>query len=106
AQTSLEANLSLLPLIFIAVILQVVIPMIAGYGIARAIGITEENTLAILFHTGICNTALSATLAMDHISNLAAVPAVANMVVNLTIGALVANLFEKKRLKLMKQEIN
>lgn len=99
AQPSLEANLSLLPLIFLAVILQVSIPMFLGYYISKLFKIPKENIVAITFHTGICNTALASTLAMEHFSSLAAVPAVANMVVNLTIGAIVAKVFEHKRKK-------
>lgn len=96
AQKSLEENLSVLPLVFFAVFLQVAIPMLAGYVIAKIMKTPEENARSILFHTGICNTALAATLAMEHVNSLAAVPAVANMVVNLTIGAIVASLFENK----------
>lgn len=96
AQSSLKENLSALPLIFLAVLLQVSLPMFAGYFIAKAAKVPEENARAILFHTGICNTALAATLAMEHVSSLAAVPAVANMVVNLTLGALVANFFARR----------
>lgn len=100
AQASLQSNLNLLPLIFLAVSIQVIVPMFAGYLIARLLRLSQQNTIAILFHTGICNTALSATLAMEHISSLAAVPSVANMVVNLTVGALVASIFASKRQKL------
>ena len=96
AQASLQENLSILPLVFLAVFFQVTIPMLAGYFISKALKIPEENNRAILFHTGICNTALAATLAMEHVSSLAAVPAVANMVINLTVGAIVANLFASK----------
>lgn len=92
AQQSLHQHIKLLPLIFVAVFFQVSIPMIAGYWIARYFNIAEPSRRSILFHVGICNTALSSTLAMQHISSVAAVPAVANMVVNLTIGALVANM--------------
>lgn len=96
AQHSLQSNLSMLPIIFVAVLFQVTIPMFAGYFISRWMKVSEENSRAILFHVGICNTALAATLTMEHVSSLAAVPAVANMVVNLTIGAIAANLFAKK----------
>lgn len=99
AQPSLQANMSLLPLIFLAVILQVSIPMLSGYYISKLAKVPKENMVAITFHTGICNTALSATLAMEHFSSLAAVPAVANMVVNLTIGAIVAKVFEHRKNK-------
>src|SRR5690625_381841 len=97
AQPSLQENISLLPLIFVAVVLQVSIPMFSGYYISKLMKVPRVNMVAITFHTGICNTALSATLAMEHFSSLAAVPAVANMVVNLTIGAIVAKIFEKRR---------
>lgn len=97
AQSSLQANLSSLPIIFIAVFFQVSVPMFVGYWIAKWWKVPEQNARAILFHTGICNTALAATLAMEHVSSLAAVPAVANMVVNLTIGAIVANYFASKK---------
>ncbi|MCM3568501.1 bile acid:sodium symporter family protein [Neobacillus mesonae] len=93
AQASLQQQLDQLPLVFAAVFLQVAIPMFAGYGFARFLKVPEVNCRSILFHVGICNTALSSTLAMEHISSVAAVPAVANMVVNLTLGALVANRF-------------
>lgn len=96
AQSSLQENIAVLPMIFVAVFFQVSIPMFAGYFIARRLKVPEENARAILFHTGICNTALAATLAMEHVSSLAAVPAVANMVVNLTIGAIVANFFASR----------
>ncbi|MFD1204835.1 bile acid:sodium symporter family protein [Sporosarcina contaminans] len=96
AQQSLAANIAVLPTIFLAVTLQVCIPMAGGYAVAKALKVREVNARAILFHTGICNTALAATLAMEHVSSLAAVPAVANMVVNLTVGAAVASLFENK----------
>ncbi|WP_342600330.1 bile acid:sodium symporter family protein [Psychrobacillus sp. FSL H8-0483] len=99
AQNSLQTNLSSLPLIFIAVFFQVSIPMLAGYWISKLLKVPEQNARAILFHTGICNTALAATLAMEHVSSLAAVPSVANMVINLTLGAFVANFFSSKKEK-------
>lgn len=99
AQPALLANLNLLPLIFLAVILQVSIPMFLGFYTSKLLKIPKENVIAITFHTGICNTALASTLAVEHFSSLAAVPAVANMIVNLTIGAIVAKVFEKQRNK-------
>jgi len=99
AQPTLQENVSFLPLIFIAVAIQVVVPMIAGYMIARKLlRIEIEHAIAIGFHTGICNTALSATLATEHLTSLAAVPSVANMIVNLTVGAIVAKYFEQNYL--------
>lgn len=96
AQSTLQSNLSSLPIIFIAVFFQVSIPMAAGYWFARLCKVPEQNARAFLFHVGICNTALAATLALEHVSSLAAVPAVVNMVINLTLGAIVANMFAGK----------
>lgn len=93
AQPALQQNIAYLPLIFVAVILQVVIPMFIGFAVIRIFNVSRGKVIAIMFHTGICNTALSATLASEHISALAAVPAVANMIVNLTVGAFVARIF-------------
>lgn len=90
SQTMLEENIHLLPLIGAAVVVQVTVPMWLGYKLAQWLGLKEEECRAILFETGICNTALAALLALDHISAVAAVPAVANMVVNLSVGAFVA----------------
>lgn len=97
AQETLQENLLYLPLIFVAVSLQVIVPMFIGYFVAKVLRINDMYVIAITFHTGICNTALSATLASEHISSIAAVPAVANMIVNLTVGAIVARMFSKRQ---------
>ncbi|WP_096200793.1 bile acid:sodium symporter family protein [Bacillus sp. FJAT-45350] len=82
-----------LPSLFLVVFIQVALPMVLSYLIAKYLCKFPEATCrALLFHVGICNTALSATLAMNHIDPLAAVPSVVNMVINLSLGALVANL--------------
>ncbi|MCZ8539110.1 bile acid:sodium symporter [Psychrobacillus psychrodurans] len=96
AQSSLEENLHLLPLIGFAVLLQVSIPMFGGYYLAKVLKVGEAAARSILFQTGICNTALAATLALEHVSSLAAVPAVVNMVINLTLGAIMSNYFAQK----------
>lgn len=97
AQSSLEENLHLLPLIGFAVFLQVAIPMFGGYYLSKLFNVGEAAARSILFQTGICNTALAATLALEHVSSLAAVPAVVNMVINLTLGAIMSNYFAKKK---------
>lgn len=83
-------------MIFLAVFFQVSIPIFVDYFISKSLKVPEENARAILFHTRICNTAFAATLELEHVSSLAAVPAVANMVVNLTLGAVMANIFARK----------
>lgn len=86
-----------LPLLFVVVFFQVVTPMAAAYYIARLCKVPEASCRAMLFHVGICNTALSATLAIHHIDPLAAVPSVVNMVINLSVGAFVANWLHSKK---------
>ena len=90
SQPLLRDNLSLLPLLIGITVLQIVIPMFLGYFFARVFKFKEEDARAIMYETGLCNTALAAILAMDYISYLAAVPAVINTILNLSIGALIA----------------
>ena len=96
AAAPLKDHLSVLPVVFFAVILQIIIPMGLGYWCARWLKVGEANARSMLFHVGITNTALATTLAIEHISSLAAVPAVVAVVCNLTIGAIVANWWEAK----------
>lgn len=99
AQSMLKTYLHLLPLLFLCVFLQVTIPMIIGYFYGVGIRAAEADRRAIVYEFGICNTALAALLAMDHISPIAAIPAVANMITNTTMGALIAVLWDPARIK-------
>lgn len=96
AQPSLVEHVALLPKIAGVVFLQVSIPMLLGYGLAKVLGVGEAGARSILFQVGICNTALAATLAMAHIGALAAIPAVMNMIINLSLGAFVSNYFSSR----------
>lgn len=98
AQPILAENITLLPLIFLLVFFQVTLPMFGGYILAKWLGFPRGHVIAVTFHVGICNTALSATLATEHISALAAVPSVVTVIVNLTVGAIVAKLFEREEI--------
>jgi BASS family bile acid:Na+ symporter len=97
AQPVLAAHLSLLPMLFFCVFLQVTLPMLLGYLYGFCIRAAEPDRRAIAYQFGICNTALAALLAMQHIDAMAAVPAVANMITNTTLGALIANMWEPLR---------
>jgi len=99
SQEMLQQNLHLLPLLTLAVVLQVTLPMLAGYALARLFRFAEGDCRAIMFETGNCNTALAALLAIDHFSAGTAVPAVANVVANLSIGAFVAMSLAKRSRK-------
>ncbi|PWA05291.1 bile acid transporter [Pueribacillus theae] len=96
SQPLLEDNLSLLPLLIIITMLQILVPMFLGYGMAKVMKFNEADARAILYETGLCNTALAAILAMDYISFLAAVPAVINTILNLSFGALIAIILSNK----------
>ncbi|WP_019122579.1 bile acid:sodium symporter family protein [Brevibacillus massiliensis] len=94
AQAMLKQYVHLLPLLFVCVFLQVTVPMLLGYGYSAALGAPEPDRRSIVYEMGICNTALAALLAIHHISPIAAVPAVANMITNTSVGALIAILWQ------------
>ncbi|UOQ91917.1 bile acid:sodium symporter family protein [Halobacillus shinanisalinarum] len=85
----------LLALIVITVFFQVFIPMVGGYRVALWLGNKKENAIAILFEVGLCNSALAAILALEFFGETAAVPAVINMIFNLSLGAYFSNRFAK-----------
>lgn len=86
----LKENLSFLPLLTLITLFQIVVPMFVGYGVAKLCKFAEADARAVMYEAGLCNTALAAILAMDYISYLAAVPAVINTILNLSIGAAIA----------------
>lgn len=87
----IQENLSLLPLLILATLVQILLPMCLVYVVIKNLGASPSDGRAILFEAGLCNTALAAILAMEHISLLAAVPAVINTVLNLSLGAWMAH---------------
>lgn len=94
--SKVSIHFSLLISIFMVVFIQVLLPMLAGYKIAILLGIRKTNAIAILFEVGLCNSALAAVLALEFFGELAAIPAVINMVINLSLGAFFSNYFAKK----------
>lgn len=97
AQTMLQENLVLLPWLFLCVFLQITVPMVLGYCFGAGFRMPEADRRSVVYEFGICNTALAALLAMEHISPIAAVPAVANMITNTSLGAFIAVLWEPAR---------
>lgn len=95
-KNAIAQELHILPLLFFFVFIQVVLPMIASYFIAKKLSVKEEDARAILFQVGLCNTALAAILAFEFIGELAVVAPIINMVLNLSIGSWLANYFMKK----------
>ncbi|WP_164525457.1 bile acid:sodium symporter family protein [Siminovitchia acidinfaciens] len=90
SQALIKVNLKLLPILILITIAQIILPMIAVFAVSRKLKINPMDSKAILFEAGLCNTALAAILAINHISFLAAVPAVINTVLNLSLGAWIA----------------
>lgn len=89
-----------------AVFIQVLLPMIGGYKIALLLGINRVNAIAILFEVGLCNSALAAILALEVFGEIAAVPAVINMIFNLSLGAYFSNYFSKRTREKKVPELN
>ncbi len=96
AHTMLAQNIRILPMLFICVVIQIILPMILGYVYSTIFKMDEPERRSIVYEFGICNTALAALLAMESIGPIAAVPAVTNMIMNTSLGALIAILWEKK----------
>lgn len=82
--------------ILAVVFIQVLLPMLAGYRIALLIGLKRPVAIAILFEVGLCNSALAAILALEFFGEMAAIPAVLNMIINLSLGAFFSRLLGKK----------
>lgn len=99
SQQLIEKNLAILPLLIIITIVQILLPMVVAYWLAKRFKFQEQDARAILYEAGMCNTAFAAILAIDNISFLAAVPAVINSVLNLTLGAFIAMLLSKQEKK-------
>jgi BASS family bile acid:Na+ symporter len=93
---AITSQMGLLFIIFIASFIQVVLPMGLAYLTAKKIGVGEKDARGILFHAGLCNTALAAILALEFIGELAVIPPIVNMIINLSVGSLIANLFSDK----------
>ncbi|WP_161568240.1 bile acid:sodium symporter family protein [Anaerobacillus alkaliphilus] len=106
AQQAISLHMSLMPLLVFVVLLQVIGSMAAGYYVAKLFRFQEGEARAMLFQTGICNTALAALLAMNYISPLAAIPAVIAVVINLTLGSIMAIIFMKHDIKQKSTDFN
>lgn len=93
---AIVSRIDLMPILVIVTIIQVFLPMLVAYFIAKKAGIAEEDSRAILFQVGLCNTALAAILAFEFIGSLGAIPPIINTIVNLSFGAYIANYFSQK----------
>ncbi|MCM3601234.1 bile acid:sodium symporter [Robertmurraya korlensis] len=95
---SIASELELIPLVVVSTFVQVLLPMVLTYFICKKI-MNEEDTRAAIFQVGLCNTAFAAILAYQFIGELGVIAPILNMMVNLSIGALLANYFSKEEIK-------
>lgn len=87
-----------MPLVLVVVMMQVGLQMGIGYFYGKALRLNESGCRSLLFEVGISNSALAAVLANSVFGPLAAVAAIVNMVCNLTLGSLVAALFNQRKI--------
>lgn len=90
------SSLNLLPLLTGVILVQVILPMGLAYYLAKKINLKEEDSRAILFHVGLCNTALAAILAFEFIGEIGAIPPIINMVINFSFGSFISNYFKHR----------
>lgn len=90
ASASLIDNLTILPSLFLCVVLQILLQMGFGYLFAKWMRYSDIESRAVLFEVGICNSALATVLANDTFGSMAGMAAMANTVCNLTLGSLLA----------------
>lgn len=91
---AVRGYLPLMPLLTVIVFIQVTAPMALAYVAAKKLHLSEADARAVLFHVGLCNTALAAILAFEFIGDIGAIPPIINMIFNLSIGSAVSNRFK------------
>ncbi|WP_240620235.1 bile acid:sodium symporter family protein [Peribacillus acanthi] len=75
--------------------LQILIPMVIAYYLSKYLSLSDEDTKAVMFQVSLCNTALAAILAFDMIGGAGAIPPIINLIINLSLGALISNSMAK-----------
>ncbi|OMP66455.1 bile acid:sodium symporter family protein [Domibacillus epiphyticus] len=84
-------QLDILPLLVAVIFVQVVFPMAAACAIGKWCKFNREDLLAAVFQVSLCNTALAAILAHEYIGGIGSIPPIINIIMNLSIGAWLAN---------------
>lgn len=95
---AIASQISSLPLLVVVTFFQVFLSMLLGYYLAKKLKVGESDARAILFHVGLCNTALAAILAYQFISEVAVIGPILNMIFNLSLGAFISNYLSKKEI--------
>ena len=98
AAGTIQKNIQWVPIVFITTSVLVVINLTVAYLVARVwMHFDEATSRAIMFDIGIYNSGLGAVLATTNISAFAALPPMANMIMNMIIGALLASYLQSYR---------
>lgn len=87
---SIQAQLDVVPRILAVTTVQILVTLAIGYLAGLPLGLGRRDRIAIMFEVGIYNSGLGAALAAANFGPFAALPAIANAMANLVIGALAA----------------
>jgi len=85
---TIQRQMSVLPTIAAVTTVQIVVTLALGYLVGLPLGLERPDRIAIMFEVGIYNSGLGAALAAANFGPFAALPAIANAMINLIIGAL------------------
>ncbi|MCL6452810.1 MAG: bile acid:sodium symporter family protein [Alicyclobacillus sp.] len=96
---TISQNAAVIPKIIMVTCIQIVVTLILGWVIGAVCRLSNPDRKAIMFEVGIYNSGLGAALAAKNIGALASLPALANTIFNLIIGALVTAYFSYRNSK-------
>jgi BASS family bile acid:Na+ symporter len=85
---SIQSQLDVLPKILAVTAVQILASLALGYLTGLPLGLDRRDRIAVMFEVGIYNSGLGAALAAANFGPFAALPAIANAMTNLIIGAL------------------
>ncbi|RKQ28185.1 bile acid:sodium symporter family protein [Oceanobacillus halophilus] len=91
-------------LVFLVVFLHNLSGYAIGYIVGKSTKATRESTRAMAMETGIQNTGLAASLALQYFTPITALASAAGTIVHTLFGTIYANLCRKKDLRKVKEE--
>lgn len=94
--TAIRAQPQVLPLIAAVTSAQILVTLALGYAVGFPLRLDRPDRIAIMFEVGIYNSGLGAALAGANFGAFAALPAIANAMFNLVIGALLTAYLAQK----------
>ncbi|KPV44052.1 bile acid:sodium symporter family protein [Alicyclobacillus ferrooxydans] len=102
----ISKNAHIIPEIIMVTCIQIIVTLFLGWFIGFIFKLSKPDRRAIMFEVGIYNSGLGASLAAKDIGALASLPALANTIFNLIIGALVTAYFAYKNSKESNSEVS